>query len=108
MRQCLPTSGTQGIANRKKSFHGYGNQSITAHTDRNSCKIKKNMQATSRTKCVYNHLILVLAITLLFLIKSIFVFTYDLRSPGYSLGLHIFNTHKAAIICTNPHSDVYF
>jgi hypothetical protein len=44
---------------------------------------------------------------LLFFIKSIFVFAYDLRSPGYSWGLHTFNTHKTILHITIHIPEAY-
>jgi hypothetical protein len=35
-----------------------------------------------------------------YIIKYIVLFTYGPRSPGYSLGLHTFNTHKAILQIT--------
>jgi hypothetical protein len=45
---------------------------------------------------LYNHYGKNLIFFNFFIIKSIFLFAYDLRSPGYSWGLHVhaFNTHK--------------
>ena len=37
------------------------------------------------------------------IINSIFLFTYDLRNPGYSWGLHTFNTHKTILHITIRH-----
>ena len=42
-----------------------------------------------------------------FFIKSIFLFTYDCRSPRYSWGLHTFKIHKAILHITIHLSWVY-